>query len=74
MPIEALTDGLERTYTGFAFGVTILSGLLTIMVERFVYRRRGYKREAAITSWIGWFYVLGGTALYLALLILARLV
>ena len=53
-----------RTYTGKAYFLTVFSGVLTITGERFLYRRRGYKREAAITAGIGWFYVIGGTVLY----------
>jgi hypothetical protein len=60
-------EGIERIYSAAAFGLTVFSGLLTIMVERFIYVRRGYRREAAITAFIGWTYVIGGTLLYLGL-------
>lgn len=61
---------LARTYSGTAFGLTLFSGLLTIMAERFLYARRGYKREAAIAAFIGWSYVVGGMLLFLVLWIL----
>jgi hypothetical protein len=65
--IQALVEEISRIYSGAAYGLTVISGLLTIMVERFLYVRRGYRREAAITAFIGWLYVIGGTLLFLVL-------
>jgi hypothetical protein len=67
MSLQGLVEGTGQIFTGAAYGVTVICGLLSIMVERFVYMRRGYKREAAINAFIGWFYILGGTLLYLVL-------
>lgn len=72
MDLELLVRGVERTFTGAAYGLTVACGLLTIMVERFLYRRRGYRREAAITAFVGWLYVLGGTLVYLTLWLLRQ--
>lgn len=72
MSFKEVVDALTRTYTGVAFALTLLSGLLTIMVERFLYVRRRYKREAAITAVIGWTYVIGGTAFYMVLWFLSQ--
>lgn len=62
----------RRSFTGIAFTVTVSSGLLTIMVERFLYRRRKYNREATITAVLGWSYVIGGTLAYLLLLMISQ--
>lgn len=70
MPLQNLVESLSRTYTGYAFLLTFVSGLLTIMVERYLYRRRGYRREAAVTAFFGWTYVIGGSLLYLLLFML----
>lgn len=40
------------------------------MVERFLYARRGDRREAAITAFIGWTYAIGGTLLFVGLRLL----
>ncbi|HYF95600.1 MAG TPA: CLC_0170 family protein [Symbiobacteriaceae bacterium] len=63
-------EGLQQAYTASALAITIFSGLLTLMVERFLYARRGYKREAAVTAFFGWLYVGGGPLLYLVLSLL----
>jgi hypothetical protein len=72
LSVKVIVEGFERTYTGMAFGLTLFCGLLTIMVERFLYKRRGYEREATISAFIGWTYVLGGTLVYLTLWILRQ--
>lgn len=64
MWLQGVVEGAGQIFTGAAYGLMVLCGLLSIMVERFMYVRRGYKREAAINAFIGWFYVLGGTLLY----------
>jgi hypothetical protein len=71
--VKGLVESLQRAYTGEAFALTILSGFLTIMGERFLYRRRGYMREATITAVIGWSYVIGGALLYVTVMILDRM-
>lgn len=70
MGLKGLVQAVSRTYTAIAFVLTVYCGLMTIMVERYLYRRRGYKREATITAWIGWTYVGGGVLLYVTLLVL----
>lgn len=72
MWLQGLSEGLERTFSGTAFAVTVVSGLLSIMVERFLFMRRGYKREAAINAYIGWTYIIGGTLLYLGVRMLKQ--
>lgn len=74
MPLRTLVEALGEVYTGFAFALVIFSGLLTIMVERYLYRRGGYKNEAAISAAIGWTYVLGGTLFYLTLWVLRQFI
>jgi hypothetical protein len=69
---KVIAEWLEHTYTGMAYGLTLFSGLLTIMVERFLYKRRGYNSEATICAAIGWTYVLGGSLLYLIVMMLKR--
>ncbi|HLN64403.1 MAG TPA: CLC_0170 family protein [Symbiobacteriaceae bacterium] len=56
---------IADTFDGIAYFLTFLCGLLTIMVERYLYRRRNYAREARITAIVGWSYVVGGSLLYL---------
>lgn len=62
---------LTRLFTSVALGLTLFSGLLTIMLERFLYAKRGYKKEARITAVIGWTYVGGGTLLFITLRVMS---
>lgn len=68
--LGSIVEGMTETFTGFAYALTFFAGLLTIAVERFLYRRGGYLKEATITAVIGWTYVVGGTLLYLVLQLL----
>lgn len=72
MPLSALVENVQRTYTAMAYVLVLFCGILTVMGERFLYARRGYRREAAITAAIGWTYIIGGTLLFLVLLILSQ--
>ncbi|HLO02207.1 MAG TPA: CLC_0170 family protein [Symbiobacteriaceae bacterium] len=71
--MKAVVNMMSGTFSGMAYALTLLSGLLTITVERYLFRRRNYKREAKLTAVIGWTYVVGGTVLYLLLSVLVRL-
>ena len=71
-----MRDLLERvhgTFSGMAYALTLLSGILTITMERYLFRRRGYKREAKLTAIIGWTYVIGGTVLYFVISLVENL-
>lgn len=65
-------DVVLRIYTGFAALLTVVSGLLSVMMERYLYKRRGYHREAAVAAAIGWTYIIGGPLVYIALLIVRQ--
>jgi hypothetical protein len=63
----------QDLYTGRAYALTLLSGILTITIERYLFRRRNYQREAKVTAVFGWAYVIGGTVLYLLIALLSRM-
>ncbi len=67
MGLRQAVRAIADTFDGIAYFLTFLCGLLTIMVERYLYRRRNYAREARITAVVGWSYVAGGSLLYLLL-------
>lgn len=67
-----VVEAIDRIYTTPAYMITLISGLLSIMLERFLFVRRGYRREAAINAAVGWTYLIGGTVLYFALWLLHR--
>lgn len=70
--MRTILETMHGTFSGVAYTLTVAAGLLTITVERYLYRRRDYKREAKLSAIIGWTYVLGGTLLYLLLAIVSR--
>lgn len=59
-----------RIFTAIACALMIVSGLLTVMMERYLYKRRGYHREAAVAAAIGWTYIIGAPLAYIAVQIL----
>ena len=59
-------DVVVRIYTGMAASLIVLSGLLVVMMERYLYKRRGYHREAAVSAAIGWTYIISGPLAYIA--------
>lgn len=67
---ETVVTNAAKTFDAVACFLTIWCGLMTITVERYLYRRRGYKLEARLTAVLGWLYVAGGAALYLLLALL----
>lgn len=71
--MHRVVERVLETFTGWAYALTLLSGLLTITVERYLFRRRNYKREAKLTAVIGWTYVVGGSLVFLVLVILEHL-
>lgn len=71
--MERVVEQVGTLFTGRAYVLTVLSGLLTITMERYLYRRRDYEREARVCAFFGWTYLIGGTALYVLVVILNRL-
>jgi hypothetical protein len=72
--LKTTIESIRNTFSDIAYALTLLSGLLTITMERYLFRRRNYRREAKLTAFIGWTYVLGGTLLRILLLILDQFV
>lgn len=70
--MEALVEGIRNAFTGMAYSLMLFCGLLTVMGERFLYARRRYRREAAITAAIGWTYIIGGTLTFFLVWLLSQ--
>jgi hypothetical protein len=71
--MRTFVEQAHRIFSSTAYMVMLLSGLLTVTMERYLFRRRNYPRDAAVTAVFGWTYIIGGTLFYILVACLYRM-
>lgn len=65
-------EAIQRIYSLTACGLTVLCGAVSLWVERMLFRRAEYRREATIAAVVGWLYLIGGPLFYVTLWVLGQ--